>query len=110
MGTGETGTFSGSLKVITRSFPKEERTSAVGLVNSGTMLGSMIAPPLVVTISYFFGWKMAFLLPASLGIVWAVGWRFTYRVSANEERAVRRWTWRLRREPAICCGRDRRGH
>jgi ACS family hexuronate transporter-like MFS transporter len=88
MGTGETGTFSGSLKVITRWFPKDERTFAVGVVNSGTMIGSMIAPPLVVAISYFFGWKMAFLLPATLGIVWAIGWRSTYRVSAKEERAV----------------------
>ncbi len=39
MGTGETGTFSGSLKVITRWFPKDERTFAIGAVNSGTMLG-----------------------------------------------------------------------
>jgi ACS family hexuronate transporter-like MFS transporter len=88
MGTGETGTFSGSLKVITRWFPKDERTFAVGVVNSGTMIGSMIAPPLVVAISYFFGWKMAFLLPATLGIVWAIGWRLTYRVSAEEECAA----------------------
>ncbi len=87
MGTGETATFSGALKVITRWFPKNDRTFAVGLVNSGTMFGSMIAPPLIVAISHFFGWRIAFLLPASLGIVWAIGWRLTYRVSAKEERA-----------------------
>jgi ACS family hexuronate transporter-like MFS transporter len=87
MGTGETATFSGSLKVITRWFPKDERTFAVGMVNGGTMIGSMIAPPLIVAISHFFGWRMAFLAPATLGIVWAIGWRSNYRVSAKEERA-----------------------
>ncbi len=87
MGTGETATFSGSIKVITRWFPKDERTFAVGMVNGGTMIGSMIAPPLIVAISHFFGWRMAFLLPATLGIVWAIGWRLFYRASVEEERA-----------------------
>lgn len=88
MGTGETATFSGSVKVITRWFPKNERTFAVGVVNGGTMIGSMVAPPLIVAISHFFGWRMAFLLPATLGIVWVIGWRSFYKASAQEERSV----------------------
>ena len=52
------------------------------------MIGSMIAPPLIVAISHFFGWRMAFVAPAVLGIAWAFGWRGFYRASAQEEREV----------------------
>ena len=47
MGTGECGNFSGGMKVVSQWFPVRERAFAVGIFNSGTMIGAMIAPPLI---------------------------------------------------------------
>jgi len=79
MGTGECGNFSGGVKVVTEWFPKRDRALAIGIFNSGSMIGSMIAPPLIVLLNHFWGWKVAFLAPATLGLIWVFLWRKVYR-------------------------------
>jgi ACS family hexuronate transporter-like MFS transporter len=87
MGTGECGNFSGGMKVVTRWFPEGERTLAIGIFNGGTMIGSVLAPPLIVALNQRFGWRAAFLVPAAFGIAWVICWRRIYRLPAAEERA-----------------------
>jgi ACS family hexuronate transporter-like MFS transporter len=48
MGTGECGNYSGGMKAISRLFAPGERTLAIGIFNSGSMIGATIAPPVVV--------------------------------------------------------------
>jgi MFS transporter, ACS family, aldohexuronate transporter len=48
MGTGECGNYFGGMKTVTRFFPKKNRTLAIGVFNSGSMIGSTLAPPLIV--------------------------------------------------------------
>jgi MFS transporter, ACS family, hexuronate transporter len=79
LGTGECGNFSGGMKTVSQWFPVRERALAVGIFNSGSMIGSIIAPPLLVMLTLKLGWHAAFLLPSALGIVWVVAWRFWYR-------------------------------
>ena len=79
MGTGECGNFSGGMKVVMRWLDRNDRAFAVGIFNSGTMIGSMIAPPLIVWLQYRFGWQMAFVIPAFVGGVWVILWRAFYR-------------------------------
>lgn len=86
MGTGECGNFSGGMKVVTRWFPTSERTLAIGIFNGGTMIGSILAPPLIVALNQWFGWRVAFLVPAGLGAIWALCWRRIYRIPAADER------------------------
>ncbi len=78
MGTGECGNFSGAMKVISEWFPERERALAVGVFNSGSMVGAVIAAPCIVFITLHFGWRAAFLLPAVLGIIWTLCWRAQY--------------------------------
>jgi ACS family hexuronate transporter-like MFS transporter len=78
MGTGECGNFSGAMKVISEWFPERERALAVGIFNSGSMIGAVIAAPCIVFITLHFGWRAAFLLPAVLGFGWALAWRAHY--------------------------------
>ena len=78
MGTGECGNFSGAMKVISEWFPEQERAFAVGVFNSGSMIGAIIAAPCIAFITLRFGWRAAFLLPAALGAIWAVFWRLRY--------------------------------
>ncbi len=88
MGTGECGNFSGGVKVVTEWFPKRDRALAIGIFNSGSMIGSMIAPPLIVLLNHLWGWKVAFLAPATLGLFWVLLWRRVYRPVAAESAAA----------------------
>jgi ACS family hexuronate transporter-like MFS transporter len=79
MGTGECGNYSGGMKVVSRLFNKKERTLAIGIFNSGSMIGATIAPPLIVYLLNRFGFRVAFLLAASLGMLWIPLWWWAYR-------------------------------
>ena len=79
MGTGECGNYSGGIKVLTQLFRKENRTLAIGIFNSGSMVGSTIAPPIIVYLLQRHGYRSAFLVAASLGFLWVPLWWLAYR-------------------------------
>ena len=77
MGTGECGNFSGGVKTVNEWFPRNDRAFAIGIFNSGTMVGSIVAPPLVVFLATRYGYRYAFLVPALLGFLWVpLWWKF----------------------------------
>jgi ACS family hexuronate transporter-like MFS transporter len=76
MGTGEAGNYSGGIKTVTRLFGKKERTLAIGIFNSGSMIGATIAPPLIVYLMQRYGFHAAFLVPALAGFLWVPLWWF----------------------------------
>lgn len=78
LGTGECGNYSGGIKLVSQWFPVRERAFAVGVFNGGSMIGSIIAPPLLVALTLTFGWHAAFLLPGAMGAVWVLIWRRVY--------------------------------
>ena len=88
MGTGECGNYSGGMKTVTRLFGQKERTLAVGIFNSGSMIGATIAPPLIVYLMQRYGFRTAFLVPALAGFVWVPVWWMVYgrepKVAAGE--------------------------
>ena len=88
MGTGECGNYSGGMKVISRLFRKKERTLAIGIFNSGSMIGATVAPPLIVYMLQHFGFRAAFLLAASLGFLWVPLWWHVYREPAPANQAL----------------------
>src|SRR5205823_447039 len=47
LGMGEGGGFPAATRVITEWFPVKERSSAMGIINGGTAVGAVIAPPLI---------------------------------------------------------------
>jgi ACS family hexuronate transporter-like MFS transporter len=92
MGTGECGNYSGGIKTVTRLFKKEERTLAIGIFNSASMVGSTIATPLIVYLLLRYGFRTAFLVPALLGFLWIPLWWFFYgkepKVEENAESKI----------------------
>ncbi|MEO8027869.1 MAG: MFS transporter [Bryobacteraceae bacterium] len=92
MGVGEAGNYSGGIKVISQRFPPQERALAGGIFNSGTVLGSFLAPPAIVFVASRFGWRMAFIIPSVLGLVWLIPWLLVYRdrQKATVQRSVQR--------------------
>ncbi len=74
MGMAQCGNYTAGIKAIAGLFPAATRSSAGGVFNAGAQLGSVIAPPLVVAILHAYGWRMAFVIPSVVGLVWLLPW------------------------------------
>ncbi len=85
LGTGECGNFSGGNKVVSQWFPVKERAFAIGIFNSASMIGTMVAPFLIVPILDRYGWQAAFLVPSLLGMAWAAVWWAFYRAPEDHK-------------------------
>jgi len=46
----------------------------LGLVNSGTSIGSVVATPLIIMLQGAVGWQATFVAMGSLGFVWLALW------------------------------------
>lgn len=79
LGTGECGNYSGGNKIVASWFPVRERAFAIGVFNSASMLGAFIAAYLIIPIREAYGWRMGFLVPSALGLIWAAAWWMIYR-------------------------------
>lgn len=79
LGLGEAGNWPGAAKVTAEWFPVRERALALAIFNSGTSLGSVFAPPLIIWLQFQFGWQATFLIIGSLGFLWLPFWLIFYR-------------------------------
>ncbi|MHB1856663.1 MAG: MFS transporter [Acidobacteriaceae bacterium] len=78
MGTGEAGNYPGGMKAVSRFFSRGQRTLAIGIFNSGSMIGATVAPPLIVFLMQRYGFRAAFVVPALLGAIWVPLWWYVY--------------------------------
>jgi len=83
LGMGEGGGFPAATKAMAEWFPARERSTAMGIMNAGTALGAVAAPPLIALTLLHLSWRWVFLLAGSVGLVWTLWWFFTYH-SAEE--------------------------
>ncbi len=79
MGMGEGCNWPGASKTVAEWFPGKERGLAVGIFDSGSSVGAILAPPFVVFIASHFGWRFAFLTSGTLGFIWLSLWLSLYR-------------------------------
>lgn len=91
LGLGEAGNFPAAVKAVAEWFPKRERALAVGIFNSGTNVGAVLAPIVVPVITIQWGWRWAFILTGAVGFLWLIAWQLLYgeprthpRVAADE--------------------------
>jgi ACS family hexuronate transporter-like MFS transporter len=52
----------------------KERAFAMGLFNSGSTVGAILAPLVVPWIALTLGWRAAFILIGLLGFIWIPIW------------------------------------
>ena len=79
LGAGESANWPAATKAVSEWFPKRERGWAVALFDSGSSIGGAIAPLLVIGLyKYFGGWRPAFVITGTLGLLWLVAWRLLY--------------------------------
>ena len=56
----------------------QERATAMGIINGGSAVGAVIAPPLIALILFFANWRWIFVATGLLGIAWTIWWRHSY--------------------------------
>jgi MFS transporter, ACS family, aldohexuronate transporter len=79
LGAGEAANWPGATKAVSEWFPRRERGWAVALFDSGSSVGAAVAPALVLfLVTYFGGWRPAFVLTGILGFLWVAAWRRHY--------------------------------
>jgi MFS transporter, ACS family, hexuronate transporter len=79
LGMGEGGAFPAAARVVSEWIVPEERSTAMGIINAGTAVGSVLAPPLIGVILLNIGWRSVFVFAGSLGAAWVIWWMLTYR-------------------------------
>jgi MFS transporter, ACS family, hexuronate transporter len=79
LGIGEAGNFPAASKAVSQWFRPRERTVATGILNVGSGVGAVIAPPLVVYLILHHGWHAAFVATGAAGVGWVGIWLIFYR-------------------------------
>jgi ACS family hexuronate transporter-like MFS transporter len=75
LGVGEGGGFPAATKAVAEWFPARERSTAMGMINAGTAIGAVVAPPLIAAIILQANWRWAFFVCGVAGLLWT-GWWF----------------------------------
>ncbi len=83
LGMGEGAAFPAATRVIAEWLPATKRATAMGIINAGTAVGSVLAPPAIGLILLMGSWRYVFFFAGSLGIAWAIGWAVMYRPPAK---------------------------
>jgi ACS family hexuronate transporter-like MFS transporter len=74
LGVVESANWPAGMRVVARLLEPRERALGNGIFTSGTSVGALVAPGLILGISAIFGWRLAFVLIGSLGAIWICGW------------------------------------
>jgi ACS family hexuronate transporter-like MFS transporter len=94
LGAAESGNWPAATKAVSEWFPKQERGLATAFFDSGSSIGGAIAPFIVLSIYFRWGWRPAVVVPGLLGFLWIVLWRAIYqppelhRLISDDERTL----------------------
>src|SRR5437588_5505360 len=79
LGAGESANWPAATKAVSEWFPKQERGLATAFFDSGSSVGGAIAPFIVLSIYFRWGWRPAVVVPGLLGFIWIILWRKIYQ-------------------------------
>jgi MFS transporter, ACS family, hexuronate transporter len=75
-----------SVKTVSEWFPARDRSLAVGFYNSGTNFGAIIVAIIVPFVVMSLGWRMAYIIPGLIGLIWVVAWWYSYDKPENHKK------------------------
>lgn len=78
LGMGEGGGFPAATKVIAEQFSIADRSTAMGIVNAGTAVGAVAAPPAIALILLGASWRWVFVACGAAGLAWSGWWAVAY--------------------------------
>jgi len=79
LGMGEGGAFPAATRVVAEWIAPHQRSTAMGIINAGTAVGSVLAPPLIGITLLTAGWRMVFFAAGTVGFAWVIWWSLVYR-------------------------------
>jgi MFS family permease len=86
VGVGEAASFPVNARIVTNSFPAQERGTAIGCYTSGLRLGFAVTPILMAWLISRWSWRVAFYVTGLGSLLWVVLWYFTYQeIKAQRE-------------------------
>jgi ACS family hexuronate transporter-like MFS transporter len=74
LGVAESANWPAAMRMVARALPPEDRPLGNGIFTSGTSVGAVVAPSLILGISAVAGWRWSFLAVASIGLIWLAVW------------------------------------
>ena len=74
LAVGETVTTPAAIKASGLYIGPEQRSMAIGIINSASNIGAIITPLVIPPLALAFGWQAAFFVTGGLGLVWLVAW------------------------------------
>ena len=86
LGAGEGGGFPAATKAVAEWFPARERSTAMGIINAGTAIGAVVAPPLIAAIVLYADWRWAFFTCGAAGLLWTAWWWASYQLPGDHRR------------------------
>jgi MFS transporter, ACS family, hexuronate transporter len=89
LGVGEGGGFPAATRAVAEWFPTPERATAMGIINAGTAVGAMVAPPLIAVVLGVTNWRWIFVLAGAFGLLWTAWWQWSYRPASETSRETR---------------------
>ena len=87
LGVGEGGGFPAATKAVAEWFPIRERSLVMGIINAGTAVGAVVAPPGIAVIILTANWRWVFVAVGGLGLIWVLVWWWMY-FPASENRML----------------------
>jgi ACS family hexuronate transporter-like MFS transporter len=88
LGMGEGGGFPAATRVVAEWIPLHRRSTAMGIINAGTAVGSVLAPPLIGIMLLTAGWRAVFFASGAVGLAWVIWWYISYRGSNDASKAT----------------------
>jgi ACS family hexuronate transporter-like MFS transporter len=86
LGMGEGGGFPAATKAVAEWFPVRERSTAMGIINAGTAVGAVVAPPAIALVISTLNWRWVFFLSGAVGLLWTVWWMKDYFLPSQHPR------------------------
>jgi ACS family hexuronate transporter-like MFS transporter len=74
LGITEASNWPAAIRIVARVMEPRERSLGNGIFTSGTSIGALVAPALILGIASWIGWRWAFFLLGAAGLVWFAGW------------------------------------
>jgi ACS family hexuronate transporter-like MFS transporter len=78
LGLGEGGGFPAATRAVAEWFAVKDRATAMGIINAGTSVGAVSAPPLIAVVFSYAGWRWIFIVTGVLGLLWTWWWISSY--------------------------------
>jgi len=74
LGFGEGGGFPAATKAVAERFSANQRSTAMGIINAGTAVGAVFAPPAIAAIIGAGSWRWVFFATGAIGLAWIFWW------------------------------------